>query len=62
VIRLLSRRLQRLERRANPVAARPEPHTLYFVDVNMMVVSQYEMGTSKWTHFDPADRQPFLPD
>lgn len=58
MIRLLSRRLERLETRAN-VAARPEPHTICFVDTAKMVVSQYDMGTGKWTYFEPADRQLF---
>jgi hypothetical protein len=31
----------------------PEPHTLCFVDRDKRVVSTHEMGTGKWTHFDP---------
>jgi hypothetical protein len=59
VIRSLSRRLQQLETRANVAAARQEPHTICFVDVNKRVASEYEMGTGKWTYFDPDDRELF---
>ena len=62
MIRLLSCRLQRLETRANVVAARPEPHTICFVDTDKRVVSQYDMAIGKWTHFDPDDRRPFEPE
>ena len=52
--RTIVRRLKQLETRANEVAAaRPEPHTLYFISVYKKVVSTHEMAASKWTHFDP---------
>jgi hypothetical protein len=60
--RNVSRRLERLESRAKEVAAaRPELHTFCFIEpVNKRVVSTYEMGTGKWTHFDPPrDRAEF---
>jgi len=51
-----------LETRANVVAARPEPHTICFVDTDKRVVSQYDMAIGKWAHFDPDDRRPFEPE
>jgi hypothetical protein len=53
--RTIGRRLERLEvtRAQQIAAARPEPHTLCFIDMDKRVVSAFEMGTSKWTHFDP---------
>jgi hypothetical protein len=64
LIRNLSRRLERLEGRAKELAAaHPEPHTLCFISaVDKKVVSTFEMGTGKWTHFDPPrDRAEFEP-
>jgi hypothetical protein len=63
-MRTIARRLERLETRAKEVAAaHPEPHTLCFIEpVEKRVVSTYEMGTGKWTHFDPPrDRTEFGP-
>lgn len=57
--RTIARRLELLETRAKEVAMAYPSHTLCFVDTNRRVVSQYEMATSKWTHFDPDDRQLF---
>jgi hypothetical protein len=62
--RTIARRLKQLETRAKEVAAaRPEPHTLCFIEpVNERVVSTYEMDTGKWMHFDPPrDRAEFGP-
>lgn len=61
--RNLPHRLQRLEVRAKEIAAaRPEPHTICFVDMDKRVVSTFEMGTCKWTHFDPPrNRMEFEP-
>lgn len=61
--RHLSRRLERLEERAQEVAAAaPEPHTLWFISADQKVVSTFEMGTDKWAHFDPPrDRAEFEP-
>ena len=63
MIRNLPRRLERLETRAKEVAAaRPEPHTICFISVDKRVVSTFEMGTGKWTHFDPPrERAEFGP-
>jgi hypothetical protein len=63
VVRTLARRIKRLETDAKEVsAACPEPHTLCFVDTDKRVVSTFEMGTGKWTHFDPPrDRAEFEP-
>jgi hypothetical protein len=56
-MRNLPRRLERLEVRAKKIArAMPEPHTLCFVDMDKRVVSKYEMGTGKWTHFTEGER------
>ena len=55
--RTIGRRLERLEVKAQQIeAARPEPHTLCFVDMDKRVVSKYEMGTGKWTHFAEDER------
>jgi hypothetical protein len=63
-IRTIARRLKQLETRAKEItAAHPEPHTLCFIEpVDKRVVSTYEMGTGKWTHFDPRrDHAEFEP-
>jgi len=63
-MRTIARRLKQLEIRANEVAAaKPEPHTLCFIEaVDKRVVSTYDMATGKWTHFDPPrDRAEFEP-
>ena len=62
MIRTVVRRLKQLETRAKEVAAaRPELHTICFIEpVDKRVVSTYEMATGKWTHFDPPrDRAEF---
>jgi hypothetical protein len=62
--RTIRRRLEHLETRAKEVtAARPEPHTLCFIEpVNKRVAGTFEMGTGKWTYFDPPrDRAEFEP-
>lgn len=53
-MRTIARRLEQLETRAKEIeAARPEQHTLCFVSVDKKVTITFEMGTGKWTHFDP---------
>jgi hypothetical protein len=62
--RTIKRRLELLETRAKEVAAaRPEPHTLCFIEpVNKRVTGTFEMATGKWTHYDPPrDRAEFGP-
>jgi hypothetical protein len=50
-----TRRLEQLETRAKKVAAaRPEPHTLCFIEP---VNSTFETATGKWAQFD-ASRDP----
>jgi hypothetical protein len=53
------RRLIRLEVRAATVTAETtrEPHILCFVDTDMKVASEFNMGTGVWTHF--KDRPAF---
>ena len=48
-MRTIARRLKQLETRARKVeAARPEPHTLCFIEpVNKRVAGTFEMGTGK---------------
>jgi hypothetical protein len=61
---MVVRRLKQLETRAKEVAAaRPKPHTICFIEpLDKRVVSTYQMGTGKWTHFDPPrDRAEFEP-
>jgi hypothetical protein len=61
-MKYLSRRLVRLEARAAAVTAETtrEPHILCFVDTDMTVVSELNMGTGAWTHFkeEPAAAGP----
>jgi hypothetical protein len=53
--RTIVRGLRQLETRAKEVtAARPEPHTVCFVEpVNKRMTGTFEMATGKWTHYDP---------
>lgn len=59
-MRNLPRRLVRLEARASALTAEAarEPHILQFVNTDMKVVSQFDMGSGIWTHFEerPAIR------
>ena len=50
----LSRRLVRLEARAAVVTAETtrEPHILCFVDTDMKVACEFNLGTGVWTHFE----------
>jgi hypothetical protein len=52
----ISRRIQRLESRANQVAATATPHlTVCFVNMDKRVTStlSWEDGKQVWTRFDP---------
>jgi hypothetical protein len=53
-MKTISRRLIRLEARAAVVIAElaSEPHILCFIDTDMRVVSEFNMGTGAWTHFE----------
>jgi hypothetical protein len=53
-MRNIVRRLIRLEVHAAAVTAEVirEPHILCFVDTDMRVVSELNMATGVWTHFE----------